>query len=60
MNRQVPPSYHLRYGERREHCPVADFKLLKDVMEVHLDVPSVIFSRRPISLFDNDGRKTPL
>jgi hypothetical protein len=37
MNRQVPPSYHLRYGERRENCPVADFKVLKDVMEVHLD-----------------------
>jgi hypothetical protein len=27
----------VRYGERREHCSVADFKLLKDVMEVHLD-----------------------
>src|SRR5260370_14160452 len=27
----------VRYGERREHSPVADFKLLKDVMEVHLD-----------------------
>src|ERR1700726_4636892 len=37
MNRRVPPSYHLRYGERRENYPVADFKLLKDVMEVHLD-----------------------
>jgi hypothetical protein len=27
----------LRYGERREHGSVADFKLLKDVMEMHLD-----------------------
>src|SRR5258705_13968452 len=27
----------VRYGERREYCPVADCKLLKDVMEVHLD-----------------------
>ena len=27
----------MQHGERREHCPVADFKLLKDVMEVHLD-----------------------
>jgi hypothetical protein len=27
----------VQYGERREHCPVADFKLLIDVMEVHLD-----------------------
>jgi hypothetical protein len=26
-----------RQSERREHCPVADFKLLKNVMEVHLD-----------------------
>ena len=27
----------VQYGERREHGPVADFKLLIDVMEVHLD-----------------------
>ena len=27
----------LQYGERREHSPVADFKLLKNVMEMHLD-----------------------
>jgi hypothetical protein len=26
-----------RQSERREHCPVADFKLPKNVMEVHLD-----------------------
>ena len=26
-----------RYGERREHCPVADFKFLIDVMQVDLD-----------------------
>jgi len=25
-----------RYGERREHCPVADFKFLIDVMQVDL------------------------
>jgi len=29
----------LRYCERREQCPVADFKLLKNVMEMHLDGP---------------------
>src|SRR5258706_15060219 len=27
----------VRYGERREHRPVADFKLLKDVMDVLFD-----------------------
>ena len=27
----------LRYGERREHCPVADFEFLIDVMEVLFD-----------------------
>lgn len=27
----------MRYGERREHRPVADFQLLKNVMQVHLD-----------------------
>src|SRR5216683_3192588 len=27
----------VRYGERREHCPVADFKFLINVMQVHLD-----------------------
>ncbi len=27
----------VRYGERREHRPVADFKLLINVMQVHLD-----------------------
>src|SRR5215208_1618629 len=26
-------------GERREHCPIADFKLLKNVMEVLFDGP---------------------
>src|SRR5882762_9559584 len=31
------PSYHLRYDERRENRPVADFKLLIDVMEVLFD-----------------------
>ena len=27
----------LRNSERRQHCPVADFELLIDVMQVHLD-----------------------
>ena len=27
----------LGYGERRERCPVADVKLLKDVMKMHFD-----------------------
>ena len=27
----------LRYGKRREHCPVADLKFLIDVMQVDLD-----------------------
>jgi hypothetical protein len=27
----------VRYGERREHCPVADGELLKDVMKMHFD-----------------------
>jgi hypothetical protein len=31
------PSYHLQYDERRENCPVADCKLLIDVMEVLFD-----------------------
>ena len=27
----------VRYGERREHCPVADFKFLIHVVQVDLD-----------------------
>ena len=36
-HRQTPARSIVRYRERREHGPVADFKLLIDVMEVYLD-----------------------
>src|SRR5258705_11879246 len=39
----------LRYGEGREHCPVADFKLLIDVMEVLFD--STVSNIQPASNF---------
>ena len=33
----ISGSMFIRYRERRERCPVANLKLLKDVMKMHLD-----------------------
>lgn len=42
---------NIRERQRGEHCPVADFELLVDMVKMNFVVPSQMFSRRAISLF---------